>query len=149
MPSQKSYKQYGGRGITVCDEWKDFAVFLADMGEQPDGMTLERNHPDFGYSPSNCTWATPLAQARNKRNTRWLTHDGETLSLSEWAERLGIKSKTLRARLDDHLWPIERALTTKVMSVAESTSRAKDIRYGKLKNWLAGDPQPDNTKEKK
>ena len=131
MPSQIGYKNYGGRGIKVCDSWKNFTVFLDDMGEQPEGMTLERDYPDLDYSVLNCRWASTLEQARNKTNTRWLSHKGETLPLTEWAERLGIKPKTLRARLDDHLWSVDRALTTKVMSYKESTTRAKEVRYGK------------------
>lgn len=67
-PSQKSYKNYGGRGITVCKRWEKFENFLADMGEPPPGMTLERRNNSKGYSPNNCVWATPAAQARNKRN---------------------------------------------------------------------------------
>lgn len=131
MPSQRFWKYYGGQGIGVCYEWHTFENFLRDMGEQPEGMTLERNDPEKNYSPDNCRWATRLEQARNKTNTRWLTFNGETLCLSEWAERLGVRPKTLRARLDDHGWSVEKALTTKVMTYAESSKRARDTRYGK------------------
>lgn len=114
LPSQSSYENYGGRGITVAHEWHRFETFLADMGEPPEGMSLERKKVDEGYSKANCIWATRVDQARNKTNTRWLEHGGERRSLAEWAELIGVKAKTLRARLDDHGWSIERALTEPV-----------------------------------
>ncbi len=69
-PKHRSYPAYGGRGITVCEEWGDFAQFLADMGERPDGMTLDRKETNIGYCKSNCRWATPQQQVSNKRKSR-------------------------------------------------------------------------------
>lgn len=69
-PTNKSWKYYGARGVRVCDRWAEFANFLADMGERPDGKTLDRIDPDGDYEPSNCRWATPLEQRHNQRRTR-------------------------------------------------------------------------------
>lgn len=66
-PRNKRFSDYGGRGITVCERWRDFAIFRDDMGEPPTGKSIERNNNDAGYSPDNCRWATPLEQAKNKR----------------------------------------------------------------------------------
>lgn len=63
------YPDWGGRGITVCKRWHDFTNFLADMGERPEGLTLERRHNDKGYSKYNCTWATRSEQAKNTRRS--------------------------------------------------------------------------------
>jgi hypothetical protein len=107
----KDYGRYGGRGITVCDRWKTFALFLADMGERPAGMTLERKDGAKGYSPENCTWATYTQQARNRRGNVHVTHEGSTATIAEWAERTGLERKTLQYRIRAG-WPAERALTT-------------------------------------
>jgi hypothetical protein len=73
-PQHPRWADWGGRGITVCDSWREFENFLADMGEKPPGMTLERINNNSGYSKSNCCWATPAQQARNNRGYR-LTPD--------------------------------------------------------------------------
>jgi hypothetical protein len=97
-----NYKCYGGRGITVCERWSSengFANFLADMGEKPKGMIIDRKNKNGNYEPRNCRWATRTQQARNRHDTITLTRDGETHPLAEWAELLGIKSGTIHMRL--------------------------------------------------
>jgi hypothetical protein len=107
-----SYKNYGGRGITVCNRWLDsFENFLVDMGEPTADLTLDRLDNDGSYCKENCAWRTPIDQARNRRNTiRW-TFNGLTLTLSEWAEKVGISQKSLDARYRRG-WSIERILTS-------------------------------------
>lgn len=98
-PNVPAFRNYGGRGITVCDRWQDFANFYADMGDRPDGKSLDRINNDLGYSPENCRWAGRGQQARNKRSLRMVTANGHTRCLGEWAEITGLSVSTLWARL--------------------------------------------------
>jgi hypothetical protein len=106
----QNYKYYGGRGITMCEEWRtSFKVFLRDMGPRPAGTTLDRIDTNGNYEPSNCRWATKRQQHDNRRDNRNLTHNGETKILSEWARHAGILPSTLGRRLTAG-WSMERAL---------------------------------------
>lgn len=118
------YFRYGGRGIKVCDRWQVFINFYADMGECPEGMTLDRIDVNGDYSPENCRWATMKEQCRNRRTNKLITFKGQTKPLAMWAEELGIKQTTLQMRLSKYKWPIERAL-----------SKA-DGRKRRVENWL-------------
>lgn len=114
-PDDPSYARYGGRGIKVCDRWlQSFENFLKDMGERPPNKTLDRRNTHGHYEPGNCRWATPLEQQANRDATRKLTHDGRTLTLAEWSERVGIPAKTLRSRCRAG-WPVEKTLSEPVM----------------------------------
>ena len=106
-----SYHRYGGRGITVCERWSSFENFLADMGERPPGMTIDRIDNNGPYSPENCRWATNLEQSRNKRTSILITVGSETLCLSEWADRTGIDYWTLHGRIRRG-WDPVRVVTT-------------------------------------
>lgn len=108
----KTFHDYGGRGITVCDEWKsNFHQLLSDMGNRPSSShSIERNDNDGPYSPMNCRWATRKEQARNTRRNRKITFNGETMAMSAWAERIGITNRALWHRLARG-WDIARALS--------------------------------------
>jgi hypothetical protein len=109
-PKADNFKHYGGRGITVCERWLKFENFLVDMGERPEGTSLDR-YPDTNgnYETGNCRWTSMRNQARNKRSCRFVTHEGQTKTVVEWAEILGIKASAIYARLSRGL-PVERAL---------------------------------------
>lgn len=105
------YSDYGGRGINVCDRWREsFEAFLEDMGECPYGLTIERIDNNGNYSPENCRWATRKEQGRNKRTSRFLTYNGKTMTLIEWSEETNIPVKVIYSRINRCGWSIERAL---------------------------------------
>ena len=114
-PRNKVYADYGGRGIQMCERWlgpKGFENFLADMGQRPTPQhTIERNDNDGPYSPENCRWATRKEQARNKRNNRTLTFNGETLTTSGWSDKTGLPAKTIYYRAFVRKWSVSDALT--------------------------------------
>lgn len=110
-PNNRQYANYAGRGITICPEWSDFAVFYRDMGAKPSPThSIDRIDNDGPYSPSNCRWATPTQQARNRRIVRLLTWRGETRPLPEWAEITGLTPMAIYHRLDRG-WTVDKTLT--------------------------------------
>lgn len=114
-PNATGYENYGGRGISVCARWKDpgkgFLNFHADMGEPPSsGMTLDRMDNDGPYAPENCRWATIEEQGRNRRTNVVLTFKGRSLTVTEWAEELGIPRSRIYRRIEMG-WSHERALS--------------------------------------
>lgn len=106
-----SYPRYGGRGISVCNEWRySFEAFIRDMGHPPEGQSIDRVDNNRGYEPGNCRWATVKEQAANRRSSRLITHNGKTLPLIEWARMLGLHHMTISDRIARG-WPLERALS--------------------------------------
>lgn len=101
-------------GVTYCEEWEKFENFFRDMGERPEGTSLDRIDPCGNYEPSNCRWADNHTQAINKTNSRYLTFNGDTKHITEWAKITGIKRSTISARILSYGWSVEKALTTKV-----------------------------------
>lgn len=112
-PNCKDYPWYGGRGIKVCDRWQQFVNFHADMGDRPEGMSLDRVDNEGDYEPGNCRWATKFEQKHNRSDNVNLTFAGKTQCLAVWARELGLHFETLRHRLLRG-WSTERTLTTPV-----------------------------------
>lgn len=112
-PTYHAYKDYGGRGITVCDEWMNDAKAFYDWAVSngyKEGLTLDRVDNNGNYEPSNCRWATRTEQGNNKRNNIVLEFNGKAMTLHDWARALNINPGTLDSRLRNG-WSIEKALT--------------------------------------
>jgi hypothetical protein len=120
-PRSHAFKDYGARGIAMCDRWRfgeggktGFECFLADMGPRPvAALELDREDNFRGYEPRNCRWTTRKTNCRNKRNNRFISYGGRLLTVAEAAEISDMKYVTLIKRLD-HGWPIQRAMTEPV-----------------------------------
>lgn len=111
----KSYNYYGGRGITVCDEWRKFEPFCdwVMANGYNDSLTIERNDVNGNYEPTNCRWATRKEQANNTRRNHLITYNGKSQTISQWAEEYNMKYSTLSSRLNKLRWGVEKALKTK------------------------------------
>lgn len=130
-PNQKNYIRYGGRGVRVCSDWRHFPNFLRDMGDKTKGTTVDRmdndettKHYSCGKCDEckehgwvfHCRWATSGEQSRNTRVNFNITHEGETMCLTDWADRKGMGEATLRMRIKKLGWSVHKALTTPVRS---------------------------------
>lgn len=132
-PKSNEYRYYGGRGITVCDEWRnsfqafyDWAYANGYDENAPHGKcTIDRIDNDKGYSPDNCRWVTIKQNSRNTRKNRILEFNGEKHTLSEWTEIIHIPSNTLTERLKRG-WSIEKTLTTPAKKCGKAIYRQGD-----------------------
>lgn len=120
-PKDAEYHNYGGRGITVCNEWLDFKNFYdwainnGFVEESPKHKnTIDRIDVNGNYEPGNCRFVDMKIQSNNTRRNRYITFNENTLTISQWAEKLGINRRTLEARIDDYHWSVENALTTPI-----------------------------------
>ena len=113
-PNRNKYPDYGGRGIGVMKRWHKFQNFLDDMKSTwKKGLTLERINNNKDYSKKNCRWATRKEQANNRRDSRFITFNGEIKTLATWINILGLKSNNVRQQFYCYKWPIERCFTHK------------------------------------
>lgn len=131
-PNSPQYKNYGARGITVCDEWRySFLQFLADMGEKPDGRSLDRINNDAGYSKENCRWATPYEQRINQRTCNYVSLHGRRIVLREAAKIGGITEPTLLRRIRSGM-SVEEAISLPVNEVKQRAARrGNEVRWTK------------------
>jgi hypothetical protein len=114
-PKSGNYNMYGAKGITMCERWRSsFENFLEDMGERPQGTSIDRIDVYGNYCPENCRWVDAKTQARNRTNNVRYEYDGKNLTLAEWSEITGIKADTMHSRIRKQGWSIEDALTRKV-----------------------------------
>lgn len=112
-PNSVKYQSYGAKGISVCERWRlSFENFLCDMGERPEGTTIDRIDGSLGYGPGNCRWATIIQQQANISTNVNIEFFGKTQNISAWARELGLDASNLAWRLRNG-WSIEQALTTK------------------------------------
>lgn len=98
-PSCMAYPYYGGRGIKVCAQWDCFENFLADMGEKPQGMSIDRINGDGDYTKDNCQWAEKSDQIKNRSSTRYVEAHGKRMTISEWSTETGLTYYTIYLRL--------------------------------------------------
>lgn len=110
-PHVREYHRYGGRGITVCERWFKYENFLEDMGECPEGHSIDRIDNNLGYYKNNCKWSTDKEQSNNRCSCVLITLDGITMNMKQWAEKYSISNKTLHKRIKDG-WDIEMAIKT-------------------------------------
>ena len=148
-PNNPKYADYGQRGITVCERWKNsFNAFYQDMGDQPQGCSLDRINNGGDYTPENCRWADAQQQANNRRGNRVVIFRDEAKTLTEWSVIVGVNPSTLANRLTKG-WPIEKAFAEPVVKYAPrlitfngktqrlpSWAREYDMSVGTLKTRL-------------
>lgn len=116
-PNNRNYKYYGGRGITICDEWyHNFQAFMewSLSHGYTDDLTIDRIDNEKGYAPDNCRWVTMQRQNCNRRNNHLLEFNGQTKTVSDWSRETGIKQQTILHRINRMGWGTEKALTTPV-----------------------------------
>jgi len=131
-PKIPTYKRYGARGIKVCNRWKIFNNFYADMGKKPIHMSLDRIDNNKDYSPENCKWSTRSDQQNNKRSNVRFTYNGQTLTLEQWSKKLNINRELLRYWLQRKNKPItmdmfmaQKLSSTEAVIPAESRSNSE------------------------
>lgn len=126
-PKVKGYQYYGGRGIKVCERWKSFDNFIADMGQPDENQSIDRIDPNGDYEPTNCRWATQKEQVNNTARNRLIERDGEKMTASQWANRLGINAHLFCTRLRNG-WSFERA-SSEPVKTKEKRAKQKGVSW--------------------
>lgn len=117
--NKKTQRLYLEKGIKVCERWNKFENFYEDMGDPPDGMSIDRINGDKGYEPSNCRWATSKQQANNMSSNRLIEYNNKKMTISMWAKEIGVKPNTLNYRIRRGM-PLKDALKTQVLTSLKS-----------------------------
>lgn len=141
-PKHTAYPSYGGRGITVCDRWLIFTNFYSDVGDRPEGSTLDRIDNDKGYNPDNCRWLSKAEQQRNRRDNVYYEMDGKRRCLTEWCEIYNIPFFRVSCRLGFG-WTLREALTAPPSKTARRSTRERDMANARhpranVKKWSRG-----------
>lgn len=127
-PKEKAYKNYGGKGIKVCDEWHDFLAFKKWVSDTKpkckEALSIDRINPNGDYCPDNCRWATRKIQQRNRTTNLIYEHNGKSQTLIEWCEELGLDYKRMHNRVYKLHWTFEKAISTPV----NESKRNKETR---------------------
>lgn len=110
-PKNKRFANYGGRGISVCERWSQFHNFLSDMGERPEGHTIERIDVNRGYEPGNCMWIPSSKQCENTTRNRVIEYNGKKRILRDWAKLIGVTPRALAIRLSKYPVPVAMNLS--------------------------------------
>ncbi len=119
-----AYKDYGGRGITICKRWHTFENFLADMGERPSReLSIERIENNKGYYSENCKWGAKKIQQNNTRRNHYLVYRTQKMTISQWADELNISVNTIYTRINTLGWDVERTLSTPVRKINQDNLR--------------------------
>jgi hypothetical protein len=131
--NQTEYENYGGRGITVCDEWNGKDCFVnfynwAMANGYSDNLTIDRIDVNGNYEPSNCRWATYLQQANNTRANIFLTYHGKTQTMADWAREIGINYTTFQRRIKYYGWSVEKAIETPTKTICSQPRLVKQIQ---------------------
>lgn len=129
-PNNSAYKKYGGRGIKVCEEWNEFLSFYnwAINNGYEKSLSIDRIDVNGNYEPNNCRWADSVTQGNNTRRNHYLTYNGETKTMSEWARIKNLDYSTLRSRINEYNWSVEKALETpaRIMNKSKRGVRANE-----------------------
>jgi len=126
-PTTPRFKDYGERGLKLDPDWMDFVVFYNELGDPPtNNHSLERINNCLGYVSGNVCWATSKQQANNRRSNHQIEYMGETMNLTEWAERLGMPPHTLSTRIVTYKWTVKRAFETPVRKVYRTGAQCPD-----------------------
>ena len=127
---RRGYAGYGGRGIKIHSEWEDspksfFDYIASELGERPEGQTLDRINNDGNYEPGNLKWSTPRQQCNNQRTNKHITFNGETLTMAQWSRRTNIRKDVIAGRLR-YGWSVERALTTPASKLKRKNTKKQN-----------------------